>query len=97
MQELLRKANNIELKAKQLRSKMEMLEKENAYFKEENKNLVEKLKQQKGIIQELELKANHKVPGTPENLDSPQRAEIISKIEGHVKEIDQVIEVLRSN
>jgi len=97
MQELLDKAKNIELKAKQLKSKMEMLEKENAYYKEENKNLVEKLKQQKGIIKELEIEANHKVPGTPDGLNSVEKTEIIKRIEGHVKEIDQVIDVLRSN
>lgn len=97
MQSLLKKAENIELKAKQLKNRLEMLEKENAYYKEENKNLVEKLKQQKGIIKELELEANHKVPGTSENLDSAMKAEMIEKIDGHVKEIDQVIDVLRSN
>ncbi len=97
MQALLNKAKNIELKAKQLKNRLEMLEKENAFYKEENKNLVEKLKQQKGIIKELEIEAKHKVPGPPEGLDSAKKAEILEKIDAHVNEIDQVIDVLRSN
>ena len=104
MQTLLKTAKNIELKVKQLKSRLEMLEKENAFYKEENKNLVEKLKQQKGLLdqhanrkKELEIQANHKVPGEKERLDSAVKAELIEKIDGHVKDIDQVIDVLRSN
>lgn len=96
MQALIKKAENIELKVKQLKNRLAMLENENAYYKEENKNLVEKLKQQKGIIKELEIQANHKVPGTPEQLDATKKAAIIEKIDNHIEEIDQVIDVLRS-
>jgi len=95
MQGLLKKAQNIELKVKQAKTRIEMLEKENAYFKEENKNLVEKLKQQRGVINELETAFNNKT-STSEQLETAQKAEIRSKIDAHVKEIDQVIDLLRT-
>ena len=94
MQGLLKKANNIELKVKQLKTRLEMLDKENAYYKEENKNLVEKLKQQKGVINELESTFNNK-SNAPGQLEPAQKAEIVSKIDAHVSEIDQVIDLLR--
>ncbi|GLR18559.1 hypothetical protein [Portibacter lacus] len=95
MQALLKKASNIELKVKQLKTRLEMLEKENAYYKEENKNLVEKLKQQKVIINELENKANHKESNSNQ-LNPDQKKEFRNKIEAHVSEIDQVIDLLRT-
>ena len=52
MQGLLKKAENIELKVKQLKTRLEMLDKENAFYREENKNLVEKLKQQNIALNE---------------------------------------------
>lgn len=95
MQGLLKKVDNIELKVKQLKNRLEMLSKENAYYKEENKNLAEKLKQQKGVITELESTFNNK-SNTPEQLDDAQKAKIKSKIDAHVSEIDQVIDLLRT-
>jgi predicted nucleic acid-binding Zn-ribbon protein len=95
MQGLLKKAQNIELKVKQLKTRLEMLDKENAYYKEENKNLVEKLKQQKGVINELESTINNKA-NKPEQVENAQKAEIKSKIDAHVREIDQVIDLLRT-
>lgn len=94
MQGLLKKVQNIELKVKQLKTRLEMLTKENAFYKEENKNLVEKLKQQKGVIDELESTINNKA-NDPEQLESAQKSEIKSKIDAHVREIDQVIDLLR--
>ena len=73
MQGLFKKAQNIELKVKQLKTRLEMLTKENAFYKEENKNLVEKLKQQKGVIDELESTINNKA-NDPEQLGSAQKS-----------------------
>ncbi len=96
MQNLLTKAENIELKIRQMLNRLEMLKKENAFLKEENKNLVEKLKQQKGIIQDLELKSSYKQPDTKENLSETEKEAIKKEIDSHVDEINQVIEAIRT-
>ncbi len=96
MQKLFTKADNIELKIKQILSKLEMIQKENDYLKEENKNLAEKLKQQKGIIKELEIKSNHKEPESPKKLSDGEKEKMRNEIDAHIAEIDQVIDVLRN-
>lgn len=96
MQRLLSKADNIELKIKQILSKIEMLKQENAFVKEENKNLIEKLKQQKGIIKELEVKSNHIDSDKISNLSDVDKESLRNEIDAHIDEIDQVIDVLRT-
>lgn len=73
-----------------------MLQKENAFLKEENKNLVEKLKQQKGIIKELEIKFNHIEPIAPGKLEEAKKEVIRKEIDTHIEEIDQVIDILKT-
>jgi FtsZ-binding cell division protein ZapB len=94
MQKLFSKADNIELKIKQILSKVELLKKENDFLKEENKNLVEKLKQQKGIIKELEIKTNHIEEGD-ERLSDASREGLRNNIDAQITELDQVIDILR--
>lgn len=96
MQNLFSKADNLELKIKQILSKREMLIKENDFLKEENKNLVEKLKQQKGIIQELEIKTNHIKSEKNGNLSDDSRESIRNEIDAQITELDQVIDALRT-
>ena len=96
MQRLLKKADSIELKIKQMISKLELLEKENAFLKEENNNLIEKHKQQKGIIKALELKSNHKESEARESLNGDEKAKIKNEIDAHIEKIDQVIDVLKT-
>ena len=96
MQDLLSKANSIELKIKQLKAKYELLLKENAYLKEENKNLSEKLKQQKGLIKELEIKSSNKESKAPSGLTSEERTKINAKIDKQIDQIDKTIDLLRS-
>lgn len=96
MQKLLTKADNIELKIKQIISRLEMLKKENTFVKEENKNLIEKLKQQKGIIKELEKKSNHIDSVESSSINSDDKESLRNEIDAHIEEIDQVIDVLRT-
>ena len=96
MQRLLTKADNIELKIKQILSKTEMLQAENAFVKEENKNLIEKLKQQKGIIKELEIKSNHIDSNDISKVNEADKESLRNEIDAHIDEIDQVINVLRT-
>lgn len=97
--ELSETLDRFELKVRQLGSKLERLQRENAELQEENKRLKVEVDRGKGTIDSLRDKLERTHQGVASNAESskisgPAREELQEQIDHYLREIDKCIEWL---